>query len=82
MTPGDVVPVLCETEMQLLDEYAAATEAYFWAVEKLKEPGANGYMEAREGAEAARNDCTSAREALRLHRQQHGCNRNRWDYSQ
>jgi hypothetical protein len=64
----------CNDDMRLLDEFAAATEGYFEAVKHLQQAEAGPQIsKARQLAELARVDCANAREAVVLHRTQHGC---------
>lgn len=67
-------PSFCGQDTQLLEEFAAATEAYYEAVRRLQR--AEGYHEtrqARELAALARKQCINAREAVERHREEHGC---------
>jgi hypothetical protein len=64
----------CNEDMRLLEEFAAATEGYFEAVKHLQQAeGGSRISKAMQLAELARVDCANAREAVVLHRTQHGC---------
>jgi hypothetical protein len=64
----------CNEDMRLLEEFAAATEGYFEAVKHLQQvEGGAQISKAMQLAELARVDCANAREAVVLHRTQHGC---------
>ena len=65
---------ICDKDMRLLNEFAAAAEAYFQAAKQLQRAqGRLQISEALQLAEIARVDCANAREAVILHRTEHGC---------
>jgi hypothetical protein len=67
---------ICEKDVELLEEFATTTEAYFDAVKNLQRAGSDAEIFRRfELVELARNDCIAAREAVHQHRQSHGCRR-------
>lgn len=66
-------PPICRIDVALLEDYAAATEAYFDAVKRLEGALGSDMVIACELAQLARKDCVSARELIVRHRAVHGC---------
>lgn len=67
---------ICGEDVRLLEEFAAATEAYFDAVKDLEQAKTEvSSFRAYALTELARQQCAAAREAVERHRQEHGCRR-------
>lgn len=64
----------CPIDAALLEDFAAAAEAYLETVKLLQDcKGPEGITRAFEMSELARQDCLVAREAVERHRKEHGC---------
>lgn len=73
MDPTADAPI-CPTDMALLEDFAAAAEAYLETVKFLQDcNGPEDILNAFKMSEVARKDCLAAREAVERHRREHGC---------
>lgn len=67
-------PPICPIDIALLEDFAAAAEAYLDTVNSLQDcTGPEDILRAFRMSEQARQDCVAAREAVERHRREHGC---------
>ena len=69
--------MFCASSNDLVTNVSIASARYFEACTRLMRLAAGGaplrFKEAQEDCQTRKDECTSAKEALRLHRAAHGC---------
>jgi hypothetical protein len=69
-------PSICTIDLALVEDFAAAAEAYLETVKFLQDcKRYEDILRAFEASELARRDCVAAREAVERHRREHGFRR-------